>query len=75
MKEKVEMSKVNRDKLYPHTSSVATQGAMYGYKFVSGIVAVGLGELRGKGRQRVFHRFKPDNDDLQKKWNTLGINE
>ena len=74
-KEKVEMSKVTRDKMYPHTSSSKTQGAIYGYKFVQGIIAVGLGELQGTGKQRVFHRFTPDNDDLRKKWNTLGIHE
>ena len=37
-KEKVEQSKVNRDKVYPHTKNVETQGAQFGNKFLSGMV-------------------------------------
>ena len=74
-KENLDMSKVNRDKLYPHTSSSKTQGSVYGYKFVGGIIALGFGELQGTGRQRVFHRFKPETDELRRKWDTLGLNQ
>ena len=79
-KEKVEQSKVNRDKVYPHTKNVETQGAQFGNKFLSGMVVLGLGEFTGNGRQRVFNRINPygedaSNDDLKKKWNLLGISE
>ena len=39
------------------------------------MVAVGLGEMQGSGRQKVFHRFEADNDEIRKKWNTLGVHE
>ena len=79
-KEKVEQSKVNRDKVYPHTKNVETQGAQFGNKFLSGLVAMGFGEFTGNGRQRVFNRINPyddgaSNDDLKNKWNLLGISE
>ena len=79
-KEKVEQSKVNRDKVYPHTKNVETQGAQFGNKFLSGMVVMGLGEFTGNGRQRVFNRINPygedaSNEDLKNKWNLLGISE
>ena len=75
-KEEIELRKITRDKMYPHTSDSSTQSSIYGHKFVAGIVAMGLGVIEGIGKKKTFRRFNPgDNDEIKKKWNELGMND
>ena len=75
--ESVPMAQITGNKMYPVINQM--KGQAVGYRFVNGLVSLGLGRVENVSGKPTFKRFHPEDedcpnrDDVQSKWAKLDL--